>query len=239
VAEPWPQHHGGVSPTTSRVRPSKPSNPFDDTAIAGRYEDWYATEGRPADSLEKQLLGKLLRGFPRARSILEVGCGTGHFTRWFVELGLDAVGADTSEPMLHAARWLGGARYLRGDAGALPMADRSFDLTAMITTLEFVPDPARALAEAVRVARHGVLLGVLNRWSIMTLRYLSGGPIWRAARFFGPRELAKLARDAAGPRATNVVWRTTLWPIPGVSDLPLPWGGFIGLGLHLSEERDR
>jgi SAM-dependent methyltransferase len=183
VAEPWPQHHGGVSPTTSRVRPSKPSNPFDDTAIAGRYEDWYATEGRPADSLEKQLLGKLLRGFPRARSILEVGCGTGHFTRWFVELGLDAVGADTSEPMLHAARWLGGARYLRGDAGALPMADRSFDLTAMITTLEFVPDPARALAEAVRVARHGVLLGVLNRWSIMTLRYLSGGPIWRAARF--------------------------------------------------------
>lgn len=109
----------------------------------------------------------------------------------------------------------------------------------MITTLEFLPDPAEALREAVRVARHGVLLGVLNRWSGMTLRYrLAGGPIWRAARFFGPRELAKLARAAAGPRMTRIAWRTTLWLLPPVHDLPLPWGGFIGLRLHLNEDRD-
>jgi SAM-dependent methyltransferase len=212
-------------------------NPFADPALARRYEDWYSGKGRHADVLEKELLGKLLRGFPRARSVLEVGCGTGHFTRWMAERGLDAVGVDISAPMLDEARRLGAPCYLPGDAHALPFADRSYDITALITTLEFVADPARALAEAVRVARQGVLLGVLNRWSLLTMRYrYSGKAMWRSARFFGPGELSLLVRRAAGGRAGAVAWRTTLWPFPGVRDLPLPWGGFIGMAVQLHEE---
>jgi SAM-dependent methyltransferase len=172
-----------------------------------------------------------------ARSVLEVGCGTGHFTRWMAERGLDAVGLDISEPMLNEARRRGGPEYLAGDALALPFAARSYDLTALITTLEFLADPARALAEAVRVARQGILLGVLNRRSLLALQYrLSGKPMWRSARFFDPWELARLVREAAGRRTGTVLWRTTLWPIPGVRDLPLPWGGFIGVAAQLNEE---
>jgi SAM-dependent methyltransferase len=212
-------------------------NPFDDPALAGRYEAWYAGKGRRADVLEKELLGQLLDRFPDARSVLEVGCGTGHFTRWLAERGLDAVGVDISERMLEEARRRGGPRYLHGDALSLPFADRSIDVTALITTLEFLPDPPRALAEAVRVARQGVLLGVLNRWSLLALRYrLSGKAMWRSARFFGPWELARMARDAAGRRTRTVHWRTTLWPIPGARDLPLPWGGFIGMAVQLNGE---
>jgi len=216
---------------------SHAGNPFDDPALARRYEQWYAGTSRDADLLEKDLLEKLLCGLPVAQSVLEIGCGTGHFTRWLAQRGLDAVGLDVSEPMLNEARAGGGPRYLTGDAHALPFADRSYDVTALITTLEFLADPARALAEAVRVARQGVLLGVLNRWSVLTLRYrLSGKPMWRAARFFGPGELAAMVRRAAGPRLKAVAWRTTLWPIAGVRDLPLPWGGFIGMVVQLHEE---
>jgi hypothetical protein len=126
---------------------------------------------------------------------------------------------------------------LLGNALSLPFTDRSYDVTALITTLEFLPNPARALAEAVRVARQGVLLGVLNRWSLWALRYrFSGKALWRSARFFGPGELAELARRAAGRRAKAIVWRTALWPIPGVRDVPLPWGGFIGMAVQLHEE---
>ncbi len=39
-------------------------NPFDDPALASCYEQWYAGTGRHADLLEKDLLGKLLRGLP-------------------------------------------------------------------------------------------------------------------------------------------------------------------------------
>lgn len=212
-------------------------NPFDDPALASRYEAWYAGEGRHADALEKALLGKLLDRFPNARSVLEVGCGTGHFTRWMAGRGLDAAGVDISGPMFNEARRLGGPRYLHGDALSLPIADQSFDVTALITTLEFLPDPARGLAEAVRVARQAVLLGVLNRWSLLALRYrLSGKAMWHSARFFGPWELARMAREVAGRRTRTVRWQTTLWPIPGVRDLPLPWGGFIGMAVQLHEE---
>jgi len=206
--------------------------------VARRYGQWYAGEGRRADILEKELLAKLLDRFTNAHTILEVGCGTGHFTRWMAKRGLEAVGLDISEPMLSEARRLDGPNYLSGDALSLPFADRSYDVTALVTALEFLPDPARALAEAVRVARRGVLLGVLNRWSLLALRYrLSGKAMWRSARFFGPWELAKLARESAGRRTRTIHWRTTLWPIPGVRDLPLPWGGFIGVAMQLHEER--
>jgi SAM-dependent methyltransferase len=212
-------------------------NPFADSGVARRYEAWYAGEGRRADVFEKALLRKLLASFPSARSILDVGCGTGHFTRWMAQAGFDTVGLDLSEAMLNEARRRSGGQYVSGDAHALPFADRSYDVTALITALEFVADPAHALSEAIRVARKGVLLGVLNRWSVLALRYrLSGKPLWRCARFFGARELAGIVQAAAGQRAGRIRWRTTLWPVLGVHDLSLPWGGFIGMAVQLHSD---
>ncbi len=213
------------------------ANPFDDTAVAQRYEAWYAGAGREADTLEKDILAKMLLRFPAAQTILEIGCGTGHFTRWLAQRGYSTLGVDIAEPMLTEARHLGGAEYRQGDALSLPFASGSYDVTTLITTLEFVPDPARALAEAIRVARQGVLLGVLNRWSLLALHHrLSGKATWRAARFFGARELAAMVRQAAGGELKGIAWRTTLWRIPGVRDLPLPWGGFIGMAVQLHEK---
>lgn len=136
-----------------------PENPFDDPALAARHEDWYEGGGRQADLLEKQLLAKLLTDFPQAKTALAVGCGTGHFTRWLAQQGLRAAGLDISDIMLTEARRRDGAEYVHGDAQALPYADQTWDLVALITTLEFVPDPERAIAEAVRVARQRLLLG--------------------------------------------------------------------------------
>jgi ubiquinone/menaquinone biosynthesis C-methylase UbiE len=174
----------------------------------------------------------LLARFPEACSILEAGCGTGHFTRWFGEQGLQAVGLDLSRPMLDEAKRLASPQYLQGDALTLPFLTRSFDLVAMITTLEFLPDPIHALAEALRVTRQGIILGVLNEKSRLGQEYKrEGGPFWGIAHFYTLDELKRMIREVAGDNA-RVIWRTTLWPFwPGA--LPLPWGGFIGMAVKI------
>ena len=209
-------------------------NPFADSAVVAGYDAWYQTAGRRADHLEKFLLRRLLTGFPGSSTILEVGCGTGHFTRWFGEWGLQAVGLDLSRPMLVEAVRLGSSSCVRGDGLALPFPTDAFDLVAMITTLEFTPNPPHVLAEALRVARRGLILGVLNRQSVLGWQLRrAGGPIWEAARFFTPAELVHLLRRAAAERQMKVTWRTTLWPLWS-RPLPLPWGGFIGVAVMLS-----
>lgn len=210
----------------------RPSNPFTDPATAAGYQSWYWTAGRRAAHLERELLQWVLARFPGATSILEVGCGTGEFTRWFAGLGYRTVGVDVSAPMLEEGRRLGSTDCVRANAGALPFADHTFDLVAFITTLEFVPSPVAALAEAVRVTKRGLVVGVINRYSILGRRYRrSGGPVWEAARLLSPGELRLAVRAAAGPRA-SVAYRTTLWP-GWRRSLPLPWGGFIGMGVTL------
>lgn len=212
------------------------ANPFNDPGIASHYEEWYVGRGRRAAKLETTLLGKLLDGFPNAKTALEIGCGTGYFTRWLTSRSLKVVGLDSSLPMLKEARHRGKMPFVMGDMLALPFDARSFDLVVFVTSLEFVADQALALTEASRVARCGLLLGVLNRRSVTTLWYrLSGQALWRSARFFSPLQLRRLIRSSLGKRVQSLRWRTTLWPMPGVGDLPLPWGGFIGFAAHLGD----
>jgi len=207
-------------------------NPFDDPALAARYEDWYSGPGSRADALEKELLRKLL--IPSVKTILEVGSGTGHFTRWFRDIGLFAVGIDPSAAMLAEASRRNGVTYIKADAVSLPFADRTFDGVAIVTTLEFVSDPLQVLKEACRVARQELLLGVLNRHSILTWRLRrSGKPLWKAAHFFTPSELTRLVRSSLGERIKSVVWRTTLGTFG--CNCVFPWGGFIGMAVQIHE----
>lgn len=215
---------------TVRLEQKTNSNPFADPKVAINYENWYKTLGRRMDRQEKTLLKWLLARFQEAQTILEVGCGTGHFTRWLGKLGLQAVGLDCSRVMLDEAASLSSSVYLQGDALTLPFLSKSFDLAAMITTLEFLSDPIQGLTEATRVARQGLILGVLNEDSRLRREYKrGGGPIWKAARFFTTHELIEMTRVVTGKKA-RIIWRTTLWTSwPGA--LLLPWGGFIGMAV--------
>jgi ubiquinone/menaquinone biosynthesis C-methylase UbiE len=224
---------------------SLPPNPFGNPTVVAGYEAWYETTGRRADTLEKALLGKLLKRLPEVHSALEVGCGTGHFTRWLAGEGLWTVGLDISPAMLAQARRLQvgprGCPYARGDGLALPFPDRAFDLVALVTTLEFMPQPVRAVAEAGRVARRGVLLGGLNGHSVMALRRrwrsLWKPTLYDQAHFYCVSELGQMAREALGARLVGLSWRTTLLPGPWArADSRLPWGGFVGMLLELEAE---
>jgi ubiquinone/menaquinone biosynthesis C-methylase UbiE len=110
------------------------------------------------------LMARRLR-LKEARSVLDVGCGIGHWGRALL-------------PHLHAAAHLSGvdrerrwidranriaaklglghrARYAYGLAESLPFADSSFDLVTCQTLLIHVADARRAIAEMLRVTRAG------------------------------------------------------------------------------------
>jgi ubiquinone/menaquinone biosynthesis C-methylase UbiE len=212
--------------------------PFDER-VAGSYESWYETKGRRADALEKSVLAGFLGSFPRGAAVLDVGCGTGHFTRWFAGKGLRAAGLDASPAMLAEAVRHGAGTWVRADAARLPFADGGFEIVAVITTLEFVDDPGQILREAVRVARGGVLVGALNRWSLLALRRrLRGGRLWRRARFLSPRKLRSLVVQASGTRLRKL--RLTTAALPAGLEFvarSLPLGAFIGVCATLDSRR--
>lgn len=151
---------------------------FDEKQVK-RYEAWFETEpGRVALDREKALLEYLIAAWPRRNQrLLEVGCGPGLFLDLFWRTGFDVSGIDPSPAMLAAARRrLGKAADLQvGHAEHLPCADKEYDFVALVTVLEYCEDIQAAIAEAVRVARKGVLVGFLNRRS---LYYLSHGRCW-------------------------------------------------------------
>lgn len=99
-------------------------------------------------------------------SLLDVGCGTGYFSRRFAQSGLQVTGIDPDNTMIAFAQTRDGAvNYLPGNALSLPFADRSFDYSTAITSLCFVDNPVHALREMLRVTRHSVTVGLLNRHS--------------------------------------------------------------------------
>ncbi len=91
---------------------------------------------------------------------LDVGCGNGAFTEMIFErcapFSID--GIDPSEEQLTFAKTRPSAsmaEYQKGDALALPFADRTFDVAVMPLVIFFVPDPAKGVSEMARVVCPG------------------------------------------------------------------------------------
>lgn len=229
--------------TNKKRGPDQPFSAFD-RAAAERYDAWYESgSGKKHALAEQAMLARLLpAASPAGRTLLEVGCGTGHFSRWFGGRGFDVVGLDLAAEMLAvAAERGGGPRYVRGSALALPFADRSFDLVAFVTSLEFVSDREAALREAARVARRGLLLGALNVLSPLGLRRkalaLRGRSVYAGAYFPTPWGLAGLVRRALPGQVVGLRWQAA--PRHPASVLArLPFGPFIAMRVDLRPDRD-
>lgn len=150
------------------------SGDFNFDAVAERYDSWYEQPvGRLYDRMEKDLIEKMLPGRFAGTRLLEVGCGTGHWSEFFAGRGYEVTGVDVSEPMLARARTRGIPRadFRVADAHRLPFPDGAFDLSVAVTVLEFVSDVAGVLSEMARCVRTGgyILVGVLNYWSPINL----------------------------------------------------------------------
>lgn len=207
------------------------------------YDAWYDTpRGRWIGEAEFALLHRLLT--PEAgTSLLDVGCGTGWFTRRFAELdGLQVTGLDPNTDWLdYTRRRAPNINWLEGDARKLPFADGSYDNAISVTALCFVSDWPQALSEMVRVARRRVVLGLLNRHSLLWREKgrHGGSGAYQGAHWHTVSEVrAALSKLPA----SNVQTRTAIFLPSGSAFartleqvLPnrLPWGGFLAVSADI------
>jgi hypothetical protein len=140
--------------------------------------------------------------------------------------------------LAHERRRLPGSPALLADAHALPIRDRGVDLALFVTALEFLGDPRRALAEAARVGRRGLIAVALNRWSLGAISRRFGpqsrGAFLSHARDLSPPELRRLLGEAAGGRLVRLRFRSALLPAPlpsGTTSIPV--GDVVGVAAEL------
>jgi SAM-dependent methyltransferase len=179
-------------------------------------------ESELAFAMEIQLLRSMMQPRP-GESIIDIGCGIGSCLPAFLDMGLRVTALDASAYMLDIALARVGNRvdFYKGFAEDLPFGDNSFNHACLFTTLEFVDDAKKALAEACRVAKDRLFIGVLNRYAIKgverRLRGMFTQSIFNHARFFSVWELKHMLYDLVGQ--VPITWRT-------VCQLPLPSGKF-------------
>jgi ubiquinone/menaquinone biosynthesis C-methylase UbiE len=171
--------------------------------LAAEYDGWYQTPlGALADRLEQQAVFALAEE-AEGRVALDASCGTGSYALALARRGAQVTALDASAPMLALAQVKAqreGLRLalVRASLERLPFRSGSFELATCVLALEFVADPAGAMAELARVQPPGgrLVIGALGRFSLWALwRRLKGllrPSLWRRAHFFSRRELTGL-----------------------------------------------
>lgn len=140
---------------------------------------------------------------------IDIGCGNGAFTELLVERcsPTQVQGIDPSEGQLAFARTRPAARvakFDRGDATSLAFPNASFDASIMALVIFFVPEPARGVAEMVRVVSPDGIVAAYA-WDI-----LGGGfplqPIQTEMLAMGLIPMRPPSADASRMEALRGLW---------------------------------
>ena len=137
-----------------------------------------STSYEGAARLQRQMgdamLATLTQPVPQSAAVVDLGCGTGWYTRQLAQrFGAHTVGVDLAPGMLayaqSKARGLETIQWLEADAERLPLADQSVDLIYSNLMIQWCRHPQGVLRECLRVLRPGgqlrvstLLLGTLR-----------------------------------------------------------------------------
>ncbi|MDX9881614.1 MAG: class I SAM-dependent methyltransferase [Prolixibacteraceae bacterium] len=184
-------------------------NIFTEISTAEEYDSFYQTQqGREVDRIEKVLMQGLMNGTPPGE-MLELGCGTGHWTDFFCQKGFQLTAIDESDVMLAIAKKkkLKNAVFQKADASRLPFPDQSFSVIASVTMLEFVENINQVFDEIDRVLKPGgiLLIGWLNALSELG-KNKQNSHTFRNARLYFPSQIESLLSRFGTPIVNSGVY---------------------------------
>ena len=204
------------------------------------YNGWYHTQyGSWIGQLEYLLLCRLIQPINNG-SLLDVGCGTGYFSRRFSDDGLHVIGIDPDKAMIKfAINQDSDVHYIIGDALELPFSNNEFDYCSAVTSLCFIDEYQLALAEMWRVSKKGIALGLLNYHSLLYLQKANTGS-YKGSRWDTHRDIKQWI-EQLNPKPSQVAIKTVLF-IPGMGFISqkiepfisnnLPFGGFLAVYIN-------
>ncbi|MBC8205464.1 class I SAM-dependent methyltransferase [bacterium] len=147
--------------------------------------------GKPSDKGDKilerryNLAGKLSNILQSGGKLLDIGCGGGAQTEWFIDNFALTVGVDVRYEALKDSD--ADASFICAAGEYLPFADESFDAVISFEVLEHVEDPGMMMREIFRVLKAGgeAVITVPNKWWIFEIHgaYLPVLP-WNRVPFF-------------------------------------------------------
>jgi SAM-dependent methyltransferase len=191
--------------TTEHGQVHEPVHRFDDGAA---YERFMGRWSRAAGAVFLDWLAP-----PPGARWLDLGCGTGVFTRLVLDQCAPAAvsAVDPAQPQIdHARRHRGRQRatFQVADAQALPFADSTFDVVTSALVINFIPDRSRAVLEMRHVVRPGGLVAGYV-WDFAGER----SPSWPLRH--GMRQCGVNAPDAPGARDSTLDALTSLFEQAG------------------------
>jgi SAM-dependent methyltransferase len=178
----WAREAG--SGTSNRYHPFAPRGLYGQSYLRERFVRLIVENAIPLDQME----------------ILDLGCGTGTWCRYFAELkgtmeGI--VGVDLSEERLAVARSLSPIEYVQGDITDLSgLIDRQFDLVSAFVSLMFLRDrhELRSVFMSVReLLRPGGYFVVYERDEMHGASAPSGWPLSELMQDLSAMGLAPIA----------------------------------------------
>src|SRR5262249_53865017 len=110
------------------------------------------------DAASRKIIGafQYCTGLAPPARIVDLGCGSGAFTRLLDDAGFAAEGVDLSPRLIALARRLyPHIAFREGDVEALPFSEGSFDGVLLSGIVHHLPDPGRCAAEVHRILKPG------------------------------------------------------------------------------------
>jgi SAM-dependent methyltransferase len=104
---------------------------------------------------------------PAGCQLLDVACGSGQVALWAARDGVNVTGVDIAPNLVQRAQARAeaeglNARFVEGDAEALPFEDASFDVVISLVGAMFAPRPELAARELLRVCSPGGTIAMGN-----------------------------------------------------------------------------
>jgi 2-polyprenyl-3-methyl-5-hydroxy-6-metoxy-1,4-benzoquinol methylase len=128
----------------------------------------YFLEREPSDRTAFKLPLSLIEQFKPAGSVFDIGCGSGNFLLQLKEKGYDCCGVELNRDCVKFGREKRGLDIREGTLETADFGGKKFDLITVLSTLEHMGHPLRALVRVKSLLREDGIVII----SVPNIRYL-------------------------------------------------------------------